>query len=146
MALYCGQCKKPKPNCVCGRPRRCSRCAIARPRPICPPPVVSPEPCEQDDCRICKSNVRICSFTVKATDEVRKYHNSLVYSEENNTSYWVDDDGVPVITYRLPIYQDDFDPTTANVEMNTVYDFKNNRGYVFNPAGEYREFDLKEVA
>ena len=146
MALYCGQCKKPKPNCVCGRPRRCSRCAIARPKPIYPPPVVSPESCDPDDCRICHSNVRICSFVVKTTAEVRKYHNSLVYSEEDNTSYWVDDEGVPVITYRTPIYQDDFDPAEANVEMNTVYDFKNNRGYVFNPAGEYREFDLKEVA
>lgn len=146
MALYCGQCKKPKPNCTCGRPRRCSRCAIAGPRPICPPPVVSPESCDPDDCRICHSNVRICSFVVKTTAEVRKYHNSLVYSEEDNTSYWVDDEGVPVITYRTPIYQDDFNPAEANVQMNTVYDFKNNRGYVFNPAGEYREFDLKEVA
>lgn len=137
MPLYCGRCGKSAPEC---------KCPIPPPNPICPPPVVSPESCDPDDCRICHSNVRICSFVVKTTAEVRKYHNSLVYSEEDNTSYWVDDDGVPVITYRTPIYQDDFDPAEANVQMNTVYDFKNNRGYVFNPAGEYREFDLKEVA
>lgn len=146
MPLYCGQCKKPTCECRCPKPACRPRCVNRCPRPVCPPPVVSPEACEADDCRICHSNVRICSFTVKTTDEVRKYHNSLVYSEEDNTSYWVDDEGTPVITYRLPIYQDDFNPAEANMAMNTVYDFKNNKGYVFNPAGEYREFDLKEVA
>lgn len=145
MPLYCGQCGKSEQECKCPKPASC-RCPIPPQKPICPPPVVSPESCDPDDCRICHSNVRICSFVVKTTAEVRKYHNSLVYSEEDNTSYWVDDEGVPVITYRTPIYQDDFDPAEANVQMNTVYDFKNNRGYVFNPAGEYREFDLKEVA
>lgn len=144
MPLYCGQCGKSETECNCPKPASC-RCPIPPQKPICPPPVVSPESCDPDDCRICKSNVRICSFVVKTTAEVRKYHNSLVYSEEDNTSYWVDDEGVPVITYRTPIYQDDFDPAEASVEMNTVYDFKNNRGYVFNPAGEYREFDLKEA-
>lgn len=144
MALYCGQCGKSEPECKCPKPVSC-RCPIPQ-KPICPPPVVSPESCDPDDCRICHSNVRICSFVVKTTAEVRKYHNSLVYSEEDNTSYWVDDEGVPVITYRTPIYQDDFDPAEANVQMNTVYDFKNLKAYVFNPAGEYREFDLKEVA
>lgn len=144
MPLYCGQCGKSEPECKCPKPASC-RCPVPQ-KPICPPSVVSPESCDPDDCRICHSNVRICSFVVKTTAEVRKYHNSLVYSEEDNTSYWVDDEGVPVITYRTPIYQDDFDPAEASVQMNTVYDFKNNRGYVFNPAGEYREFDLKEVA
>lgn len=145
MPLYCGQCGKSEPECKCPRPASC-RCPIPPRKPICPPPVVSPESCDPDDCRICHSNVRICSFVVKTTAEVRKYHNSLVYSEEDNTSYWVDDEGVPVITYRTPIYQDDFDPAEANVEMNTVYDFKNLKAYVFNPAGEYRQIDLKEVA
>ena len=144
MPLYCGQCGKSEPECKC--PKVSCRCPIRPQKPICPPPVVSPESCDPDDCRICHSNVRICSFVVKTTAEVRKYHNSLVYSEEDNTSYWVDDEGVPVITYRTPIYQDDFDPAEANVQMNTVYDFKNLKAYVFNPAGEYREFDLKEVA
>ena len=145
MPLYCGQCGKSELKCKCPKPSSC-RCPVPQQKPICPPPVVSPESCDPDDCRICHSNVRICSFVVKTTAEVRKYHNSLVYSEEDNTSYWVDDEGVSVITYRTPIYQDDFNPAEANVQMNTVYDFKNNRGYVFNPAGEYRGFDLKEVA
>lgn len=143
MPLYCGQCGKSEPECKCPRPS--CRCPIPPRKPICPPPVVSPESCDPDDCRICHSNVRICSFVVKTTAEVRKYHNSLVYSEEDNTSYWVDDEGVPVITYRTPIYQDDFNPAEANVQMNTVYDFKNLKAYVFNPAGEYKVITLQEA-
>lgn len=143
MALYCGQCGKSEPECKC--PKVSCRCPIPPRKPICPPPVVSPESCDPDDCRICHSNVRICSFVVKTTAEVRKYHNSLVYSEEDNTSYWVDDEGVPVITYRTPIYQDDFSPAEANVQMNTVYDFKNLKAYVFNPAGEYKVITLQEA-
>lgn len=144
MPLYCGQCGKLEPGCKCQAFKPCSRCPVSSPKIACPPPVVSPESCGSDDCTICHSNVRICSFVVKTTAEVRKYHNSLVYSEEDNTSYWVDDDGVPVITYRTPIYQDDFDPAEANVQMNTVYDFKNLKAYVFNPAGEYKVITLQE--
>lgn len=141
MPLYCGTCSQ------CGEMHAANE--ICRKYPLyCTPcinPVVSPESCDPNDCSPCESNVRICSFVVKLKDDVRKYHNSLVYCEEDNTSYWVDNGGVPVITYRTPIYQDDFDPKTADVQMNTVYDFKNLKAYVFNPAGEYKMFNLSEV-
>lgn len=132
----CSKCNKCNKCNKCSRPA-CTRCHVYRPTPL---PVVSPKACEE--CDGCQSNVQICSFTVKETKEVRKYRNSLVYSEEDNTIYWVDNEGVPVITYRQPVFKDDFDPTNSNLVMNTAYDFKNNKAYVFDPAGEYRTFTL----
>lgn len=127
----CDQCHKPK--CDCDKCHKGEK----------PYPVVTPMACTADECDKRESNVRICSFTVKTTSEVRSYRNSLVYSEEDNTSYWVDDEGNAIITYRLPIYQDDFKPEESKVAMNTVYDFKNLKAYVFNPAGEYKVITLQ---
>lgn len=139
MALYCGRCKKESCGCGCkcncGRPT-CTRCHIKRPLPV-----VSPTPCETSSCAE-PSNVHICSLVIKKTEDVRKYHNSLVFVEEDNSTYWVDDDGIPVITYRMPMYVDDFNPEGSNVVANIVYDFKNNKEYIFDPTGEYRTIDL----
>lgn len=127
----CDQCHKPK--CVCDKCHNQEK----------PYPVVTPMACTADECDKRESNVRICSFTVKNKSEVRNYFNALVYCLEDNTSYWVDNDGNAIITYRLPIYENDWNPETETTAMNTVYDFKNNIAYVYNPAGEYRTFKLE---
>lgn len=128
MSLFCGRCQKPT----------CPRCTIKQTLPV-----VSPTPCETSSCAS-PSNVHICSLVIKKAEDVRKYHNSLVTVEEDGTTYWVDDDGVPVVTYRMPMYIDDFDPATKKVVSNAVYDFKNHKMYVFDPAGDYQIADLKE--
>lgn len=144
MALFCGQCGKVKPcGCGCKKQVDCRRCKYVKHPGSCgSKPVVSPKSCES--CNECQSNVHICSFVIKKTEDVRKYHNSLVFVEEDNSTYWVDDDGIPVITYRMPMYVDDFDPTKQKVVANTVYDFKNHKMYIFDPAGDYQVADLKE--
>ena len=43
-----------------------------------------------------------------------------------------------------PMFIDNFNPDDKAVPRQTVYDFANNKAYVFNPEGEYRTFQLTD--
>jgi hypothetical protein len=42
------------------------------------------------------------------------------------------------------MFIDDYDPYSRTIPRQTVYDFANNLGYVYNPTGDFRIFDLRE--
>ena len=87
--------------------------------------------------------VKICSFVVPSIEEGQRYHNSFVYSQEDDSVYYVTDDGTPIRFGASPMFIDDFQPSSRMIPRQTVYDFLNNKAYVFNAAGEYRTFDLE---
>lgn len=101
---------------------------------------VSPQACDGNCAQ--PSNVRICSFVVKKVKDVRHYFNSLVYCEEDNTTYWVDNEGNPFATYRQPNFKDNFDPTKQSYPMSEVFDLANGKLYVYDKAGKYHEIGL----
>nr|DAX59237.1 MAG TPA: collagen alpha 1(VIII) chain protein [Caudoviricetes sp.] len=101
---------------------------------------VSPQACDGNCAQ--PSNVRICSFVVKKVKDVRHYFNSLVYCEEDNTTYWVDNEGNPFATYRQPNFKDNFDPTKQSYPMSEVFDLANGKLYVYDKAGKYYEIGI----
>ena len=97
-----------------------------------------------DPCRPCESMVKICSFVTPTLTEGQRFRNSFVYNQEDDSVYYISDDGTPTRFGSSPMFIDNFNPDDKAVPRQTVYDFANNKAYVFNPEGEYRTFQLTD--
>lgn len=136
----CG-CRKKKCKvcgCNCGCNRYCDGCGCAQRAYI--------SQCE--DCNPCKPKeemVKICTFVAPTLEDARYYRNSFVFVQEDDSVYYISDDGTDTPFGSRPIFKDDFNPLHKAIPRQTVYDFKNNIGYVYSPDGKVRQFALTEV-
>lgn len=97
-----------------------------------------------DPCHPCESMVKICSFVAPTLTEGQRFRNSFVYNQEDDSVYYISDDGTPTRFGSSPMFIDNFNPDDRAIPRQTVYDFANNKAYVFNPEGEYRTFQLTD--
>lgn len=87
---------------------------------------------------------------VDGKDMLRKFPGHYVVVRREHATYHVSKPGfncLPdvVLVSSTPIYKDGYDPDTmANYRNNTVYDFLNNKAYVFDYNGDYRIITLTE--
>lgn len=61
---------------------------------------------------------------------------------QENATYHVDGYGAAVSVSRDPIFINDYTPTVGEYKQNTVYDFENNKAYIFNLLGAYKSINL----
>lgn len=128
--------------CNCGQPQRLCRCPLKKKEGGCPKRACIKECTDCDPCIPCESLVKICSFVVPNLDDGQRYRNSFIYNQEDDSVYYITDDGTPIRFGASPMFIDDFQPQVRSIPRQTVYDFLNNKAYVYNATGEYRVFDL----
>lgn len=86
--------------------------------------------------------------SVQTTEGIKGLANAFAYVSSNNTTYYVNSCHEITIISSGPVFVDnyDFDTNPLGLANQTVYDFVNNLGAVYNTKGEYRLIDLKETA
>lgn len=72
-------------------------------------------------------------------DELKGICNAFVHVDQNNTTYYIDDQHRIVTTWAGPIVQDNYDyqANPLNVRSQEVWDFEGNRVIKYNELGEY---------
>lgn len=80
--------------------------------------------------------------TVDTYAELTALRNVYATVRDENATYHVDGYGAPVSVSRDPIFINDYTPTVGEYKQNTVYDFNNNKAYIFNLLGEYKSSTL----
>ena len=128
--------------CNCGQPQRLCRCPLKKKEGGCPKRAYIKECTDCDPCQSCESMVKICSFVVPTLEEGQAFRNSFVYNQEDDSVYYISDDGTPTRFGSSPMFIDNFDPASRTVPRQTIYDFANNVAYVYGPDGRYRSFAL----
>lgn len=131
--------------CNCGQPQRLCRCPLKKKEGGCPKRAYIKECTDCDPCRPCESMVKICSFVAPNLEEGQVFHNSFVYNQEDDSVYYISDDGTPTRFGSSPMFIDDYDPISRQIPRQMVFDFLNNKGYVYAPNGDVRSFDLTEL-
>lgn len=128
-------------NCNgCGQPQRLCRCPKGKGE--APKRAYIAECTDCDPCRPCESMVKICSFVTPTLTEGQRFRNSFVYNQEDDSVYYISDDGTPTRFGSSPMFIDNFNPEDKAIPRQTVFDFANNKAYIFNPEGEYVTVDL----
>lgn len=128
-------------NC-CGQPKKLCRCPKGKSSPETPERAYIAPCTDCDPCRPCKSMVKICSFIAPTLTEAQAFRNSFVYNQEDDSVYYISDDGTPTRFGSSPMFIDNFNPDDKQIPRQAVFDFANNKAYVFNPEGEYITIDL----
>lgn len=95
-----------------------------------------------DPCKPCDSMVKICSFVVANIEEGQTYRNSFVYNQQDDAVYYISDDGTPTRFGATPMFINAFDPEEHNIPRQTIYDFMNEKAYVYDATGNYRTINL----
>lgn len=128
-------------NCNgCGQPQRLCRCPKGKGE--APKRAYIAECTDCDPYRPCKSMVKICSFVTPTLTEGQRFRNSFVYNQEDDSVYYISDDGTPTRFGSSPMFIDNFNPEDKAIPRQVVFDFANNKAYIFNPEGEYITIDL----
>lgn len=89
---------------------------------------------------------------VDGKDQTKNFPGYYVEVRDENTIYHVSQpfEGCIVSSLavaRMPIYKDNYDPTTmAKYRSNTVYDFAQNKAFIFDFNKNYRTVTLTEEA
>lgn len=128
--------------CNCGQPQRLCRCPLKKKEG--PERAYIKECTDCDPCRPCESMVKICSFVAPTLEEGQAFRNSFVYNQEDDSVYYIADDGTPTRFGSSPMFIDAFVPSSRTIPRQTVYDFANNIAYVYAPDGRYRTFPLTD--
>lgn len=129
--------------CGCGQPPKLCRCPLKKEG--CPKRACIKECTDCDPCRPCESMVKICSFVAPNLEEAKAFRNSFVYNQEDDSVYYISDDNTPTRFGSSPMFIEDFQPASRTIPRQLVFDFLNNKGYVYSPDGQVRTFDLSEV-
>jgi len=98
-----------------------------------------PVPCDGEGCVGCANK---CHEVVDTYADVQEFRNAFVTVRNENAVYHVDEIGNPVAVSRSAIFKDDFTPTPGAYKQNVVYDFLNNKFYVYDPSGNYKTGNL----
>lgn len=129
--------------CNCGQPKKLCRCPKkSTETPEAPQRAYIAECTDCDPCRPCESMVKICSFVTPTLTEGQRFRNSFVYNQEDDSVYYISDDGTPTRFGSSPMFINNFNPEDKAIPRQTVFDFANNKAYIFNPEGEYVTVDL----
>ena len=126
--------------CNCGQPERLCRCPKGKGE--APKRAYIAECTDCDPCRPCESMVKICSFVAPTLAEGQRFRNSFIYNQEDDSVYYIDNSGTPTRFGSSPMFINNFNPDDRSIPRQTVFDFVNNRAYVYNPEGEYVTIDL----
>lgn len=89
-----------------------------------------------------QSCCNIPHYVVETYSEVQEYRNAYVTVRDENAVYHVDVSGNPVAVSRSAIFEDNHTPEIGEYRQNVVYDFINNKMYIYNPVGMFRTVDL----
>lgn len=128
-------------NCNgCGQPERLCRCPKGKGE--APKRAYIAECTDCDPCRPCKSMVKICSFVTPTLTEGQRFRNSFVYNQEDDSVYYISDDGTPTRFGSSPMFINAFNPDDRKIPRQVVFDFMNNKAYVYDPEGEYKVINL----
>lgn len=117
---------------------------------------MSCQSCQQPSCTdtkpcarrsFCKkpANKQCCDIphrVVQTYSEVQEYRNAYVTVRDENAVYHVDASGNPVAVSRSAIFRENYSPAINDYRQNVVYDFINDKMYVYNEVGIYRTVDL----
>lgn len=126
--------------CNCGQPKKLCRCP--KKSTETPERAYIAECTDCDPCRPCESMVKICSFVAPTLTEGQRFRNSFVYNQEDDSVYYIADDGTPTRFGSSPMFINAFNPDDRKIPRQTVYDFANNKAYVYDPEGNYITVDL----
>lgn len=129
--------------CNCGQPKKLCRCPKKSTETLeAPQRAYIAECTDCDPCRPCESMVKICSFVTPTLTEGQRFRNSFVYNQEDDSVYYISDDGTPTRFGSSPMFIDNFNPEDKAIPRQTVFDFANQKAYVFNPEGNYITVNL----
>lgn len=120
--------------CNCGQPKKLCRCPQ---KGEAPKRAYIAECTDCDPCRPCESMVKICSFVAPTLTEGQRFRNSFVYNQEDDSVYYIDDSGTPTRFGSSPMFIDNFNPDDRAIPRQTVFDFVNNKAYIYDPEGNY---------
>lgn len=111
---------------------------------------MNPESCGIDLCKIPDIPHAVVDTRYEdGKDLLRKYPGAYVTVRDENAVYHVSKPGYnclpnAVSVSRNPIYRDNYDPERdKRYKMNTVYDFLNNKAYVFDNDGDVRVITME---
>ena len=96
-------------------------------------------------------HVSIDTRFVGGKDQLRCFPGHYVSVRDENATYHVSHPGFnclpnALVVARTSIYRDNYDPETmARFRNNFVFDFLNNKAFVFDNNADYRVWDLQEV-
>lgn len=128
-------------NCNgCGQPERLCRCPKGKGE--APKRAYIAECTDCDPCRPCESMVKICSFVTPTLTEGQKFRNSFVYNQEDDSVYYISDDGTPTRFGSSPMFINAFNPDDRKIPRQTVFDFANQKAYIYDPEGNYITVNL----
>lgn len=130
--------------CGCGQPPKLCRCPLNK-KEGAPKRACIKECTDCDPCRPCESMVKICTFVAPNLEEATNFRNSFVYNQEDDSVYYISDDNTPTRFGSSPMFIEDFQPASRAIPRQLVFDFLNNKAYVYAPDGTVRSFDLTEV-
>ena len=100
-----------------------------------------------DPCNECASNVKLCAFVVPTLEDGRYYKNSFVFTQDEETVYYISDDRSEIPFGSRPKYINDFDPDDVELayKNTVVYDVKNRVAYVYDNNGRMASFGMSAV-
>lgn len=86
----------------------------------------------------------IPSVVVDDVSGLKNLADCFVHVTSINTTFYIDDKHRTTITWAGPVNVNDYDAEAnpLNLRNQTVYDFQNEKAYVYNATGEYKEIDL----
>lgn len=96
----------------------------------------------------CNCNTIPKALTVQSIDGLKSLANVIVHVVANNTTYSIDSCHTITIISSGPVFVENYDAVKngLNLRNQVCFDFAANVAYAFNALGEYRVFNLKEVA
>lgn len=128
--------------CNCGQPNKLCRCPNKS--AWTPERAYIAECTDCDPCRPCESMVKICSFVAPTLTEGQRFRNSFVYNQEDDSVYYIADDGTPTRFGSSPMFINAFNPDDRKIPRQTVFDFANQKAYIYDPEGNYITVNLSK--
>lgn len=92
-----------------------------------------------DPCNMKASTVRLCAFVVPTLEDGRYYKNSFVFTQDEDATYYINEDRSEIPFGTRPKFIDDFVPAEYRVKNSIVFDMENKKAYVFGPDSAYME-------
>lgn len=129
----------------CGRPMNyapANNCNCSS-EPECPIPA-----CIRKKKPDCEHTAAIPAITVESTDDLINYKDTLIHVINNNTTYYVDAKGRPMITWAGPVEYNNYDLDTNPLKLRgqILLDLTRQLGAYYDRNGQYQTFMLGGVS
>lgn len=128
----------------CGRPMHYApaNCGCNY-EPECPVPA-----CIRKKKPDCEHTAVIPAITVESTDDLINYRDTLIHVMNNNTTYYVDDKGRPMLVWAGPVEYNnyDLDANPLKLRNQILLDIQNNRGAYYDRSGQYKTFLIGDTS